>query len=309
MAAHLGVPRRRTGVAGLVTIGLSVLTGVLVGVPAVPLLLRASGAASAGCSWPCPCSACCSGRRCSTGSSRSGLRVLRREPLEHPLSAAPSSRPSLLYVVAWLSFGVHILVLARAVGGGAGGALTLASLTGYALAGALAMLTVILPAGLGAREGLLTLVLASALPVSGARGGHPVAVRRHRGRRRRGRRRLGVRASAPPRGLPRRAEAEPSEGGRPAPGRRPLTGSGAARLGRSVRGYCVTKAAWPRRRGSRRQPVTGLGCTAPLGSVWPTSGERVLLAVREGAVGLVQRRDDELGLRGRELVGRPRRSP
>ena len=31
MASHLHVPRRRTGVAGLVTIGLSVLTGLLVG--------------------------------------------------------------------------------------------------------------------------------------------------------------------------------------------------------------------------------------------------------------------------------------
>ena len=39
-------------------------------------------------------------------------------------------------------------------------------MTGFALSGALAMVTVILPAGLGAREGLLTLILASAMPVS-----------------------------------------------------------------------------------------------------------------------------------------------
>ena len=44
--------------------------------------------------------------------------------------------------------------------------LTVASLTGFALSGALCMVTVILPAGLGAREGMLTLVLASAMPVS-----------------------------------------------------------------------------------------------------------------------------------------------
>ena len=38
MGARLGVPRRRMGVAGLLSIGLSVITGCLVGVPAVPLL-------------------------------------------------------------------------------------------------------------------------------------------------------------------------------------------------------------------------------------------------------------------------------
>jgi uncharacterized membrane protein YbhN (UPF0104 family) len=61
---------------------------------------------------------------------------------------------------------VHILVLALAVG--AGGSATLAALTGYALAGSLGMLTVVLPAGLGARDAILTLVLASAIPVSAA---------------------------------------------------------------------------------------------------------------------------------------------
>ena len=40
MASHLHVPRRRTGVASLVTIGLSVLTGLLVGLPSIPLLLQ-----------------------------------------------------------------------------------------------------------------------------------------------------------------------------------------------------------------------------------------------------------------------------
>ena len=46
MASHLHVPRRRTGVTGLVTIGLSVLTGLLVGLPALPLLLQRSAGSS-----------------------------------------------------------------------------------------------------------------------------------------------------------------------------------------------------------------------------------------------------------------------
>lgn len=40
MGGRLGVPRRTLGVAGLLNIALAALTGTLVGLPAVPLLLR-----------------------------------------------------------------------------------------------------------------------------------------------------------------------------------------------------------------------------------------------------------------------------
>ena len=43
MAARLGVPRRRTGIVGLVTMALALLTGAAVGLPAIPLLLRRGG--------------------------------------------------------------------------------------------------------------------------------------------------------------------------------------------------------------------------------------------------------------------------
>jgi glycosyltransferase 2 family protein len=164
MASHLHVPRRRTGVAGLVTIGLSVLTGILVGLPALPLLLRQS---SGGTGWlvlAVPLLAVLAWPALLNRMIALGLRVLRRPPLEHSLSARAVLTTVVLYAVAWLLFGVHILVLSFSVGAGASA--TLASLTGYALAGSLGMLTVILPAGLGARDAILTLVLASAMPVS-----------------------------------------------------------------------------------------------------------------------------------------------
>ena len=175
MASGLGVPRRRTGVVGLVTIGLSVVTGLLVGLAAVPHLTRTGGTALSvalvvglvvllvAC-WP----------PVLNRVVVLGLKVLRREPLEHELSTRAVLLTVGLYVLAWICFGGHVLVLARAVGGrgvllgGTGGDLTIAALTGYALAGSLGMLTVILPAGLGAREGLLTLVLGSALSTPGA---------------------------------------------------------------------------------------------------------------------------------------------
>ncbi len=170
MAARLDVPRRRTGVAGLVTIGLSVLTGVLVGIPALPLLLQRPGGGST--LWlllALPVMALLFWPALLNRIVAVGLRLVRQPPLEHRLSGRAVITAVLLYVVAWLCFGVHVLVLAQAVGGGSAGAtLTLASLTGFGLSGALSMLTVILPAGLGAREGLLTLVLVSALPLPAA---------------------------------------------------------------------------------------------------------------------------------------------
>jgi hypothetical protein len=166
MASHLHVPRRRTGVAGLVAIGLSVLTGILVGLPAVPLLLRQSSGFTGWVLLAVPLLAVLVWPALLNRMIALGLRLLHRPPLEHSLSARAILTTVVLYAVAWLLFGLHIAVLALAVG--AGGSATVASLTGYALAGSLGMLTVVLPAGLGARDGILTLVLASAMPVSAA---------------------------------------------------------------------------------------------------------------------------------------------
>jgi hypothetical protein len=75
-----------------------------------------------------------------------------------------------IFVGVWLSFGAHTLLLARSVAGD--GAphpdLTVAAVTGYPLSVSLGMLAIILPAGLGAREGLMTLILGTAIPTPAA---------------------------------------------------------------------------------------------------------------------------------------------
>ncbi len=168
MAAHLRVPRRRTGVVGLVAIGLSVLTGILVGLPAVPRLLRSAGS-DAGGAWvllAVPVLLLLCWPPLLNRLIALALRVLRRQALEHELSTRSVLLTVALFVLAWLCFGGHTLVLARAIAGPGAPGLTVAALTGYALAGSLGMLTVVLPAGLGAREGIMALVLASAMPLS-----------------------------------------------------------------------------------------------------------------------------------------------
>ncbi|MBB2985774.1 lysylphosphatidylglycerol synthase transmembrane domain-containing protein [Terracoccus luteus] len=170
MAARLGVPRRRTAVAGLLALGFALLTGGLVGLPAAALLLREHWGGS---SWwvllAVPVALVLLVPRVLNRAIALGLRTLRREPLEHELSPRAVLVPVVVFLGVWACFGVHTLLLARAVAGDAPHPdLTVAALTGYALSVSVGMLTIILPAGLGAREGLMTLALATAVPAPAA---------------------------------------------------------------------------------------------------------------------------------------------
>lgn len=170
MASHLKVPRRRTAVVGLLALGLGLLTGLLVGLPAASYLLQRS---SGGVAWwtllAVPIALVLLVPRLLNAVIATMLRVLRREPLEHELSARAVLQVVGLYVVVWVFFGMHTLLLARAVTAGQGVAdLTVVSVTGYALSVSLGMVVVVLPAGLGAREGLLTLILSTAMPTGAA---------------------------------------------------------------------------------------------------------------------------------------------
>ncbi|MEO6998318.1 MAG: lysylphosphatidylglycerol synthase domain-containing protein [Terracoccus sp.] len=177
MARRLGVPRRRTAVAGFLAIGFALMAGGLIGLPAASLLLssRSQGAGdSGGFDWwvllAMPIIAVLCVPRLLNAIIAAGLRLLRRAPLEHALSGRAVVRTVVVMALAWTAFGVHILLLARAVSsdGLLHPGLTVAAMSGYALSVSLGMLTVVLPAGLGAREGLLTLVLATAVPTPAA---------------------------------------------------------------------------------------------------------------------------------------------
>jgi uncharacterized membrane protein YbhN (UPF0104 family) len=170
IASHLKVPRRRTAVTGLLALGLSLLTGLLVGLPASSFLLRRDSDAF---SWwvllAIPLVVVLCWPRLLNALIALGLRTLRREPLEHDLSGRAVLTSVGIFVLVWLSFGVHTLLLAQAVAGDAPHPdLTRAAMCGYALSVSIGMLTIVLPAGLGAREGLLTIILSVAIPAPAA---------------------------------------------------------------------------------------------------------------------------------------------
>ena len=170
MGARLGVPRRRMGVVGLLSILLSVITGAIVGIPALPLLVARSGEVRSLwwfapalvlllLLWP---------RLLNWGIFRL-LRLARREPLEHSLTAPAVGLTSMWLVLAWLSAGLSILVLAHAMAPDTPlSNLVATSICGFALASAIGMFSVFVPAGVGVRDGVLALLLGALMPFSAA---------------------------------------------------------------------------------------------------------------------------------------------
>ncbi len=172
MAAKLGIPRRRSAVVGLVTIALSALCGMVAGLPALPALLTRSAAAFpwwvvAGlilallvALWP----------PVLNWGVRTLLRLLRREPLEHDLSPAAVALSTLWFTISWLTGGAMVWVMARNVAdpGADASHLVLVSVSGYLLAAGIGMFSILVPAGVGVRDGVLVLLLVTSMTVPAA---------------------------------------------------------------------------------------------------------------------------------------------
>lgn len=170
MGARLRVPRQRTAVVGLIGIGMAAITGLITGLPALPYLLQREGgpAVALSAALMVPLVVILLSPALLNRVIAIGLRVLRRPPLEHSLSARAVYGTAGLFVLAWLCSGLHLWILARSIAGGTAepGRLAFVAILGFILASSIGMFSVVLPAGVGVREGLLALVLASTLPLS-----------------------------------------------------------------------------------------------------------------------------------------------
>ncbi len=163
VASALGVPRRRTAVAGLLTVAMSALAGLGVGVVALPTLLRAGGGAL---SWlvllVVPVGGVVLHPRVLNALVARGLRLLRRQPLDRRLSGRAIATTMAAFVVAWLALGLHLWVLVADLGAPASSS-WVPSVFGYALAASVGMVAVVVPAGLAVRELILVLLLTGPL--------------------------------------------------------------------------------------------------------------------------------------------------
>ncbi|MBT9255942.1 flippase-like domain-containing protein [Phycicoccus sp. MAQZ13P-2] len=171
MGTKLGVPRRRMAVTGLLSIGLAILCGSLLGVVALPRLLArgsspvtawvvvAAVVVGAVLFWP----------RLLNAMVALGLRVLRREPLDHELGGRAVLATAAWFTGAWVSAGLGVAVLVRSLQPAASLTdLAVAGVCGFALASAAGQLSVLVPAGVGVRDGVLALLLVTFMPLSAA---------------------------------------------------------------------------------------------------------------------------------------------
>lgn len=172
MARKLGVPRRRTAVVGLITIALSALCGMILGLPALPALINRGGEVFPEwilvlaivlllvMLWP----------PLLNRAIARGLALLRRDPLEHELSSRAVAWSTMWFSLSWLVGGSMVWVLARGVAdpGVDEFHLAVVSVSGYLLAAGIGMFSVITPAGVGVRDAVLVLLLTTSMSLAAA---------------------------------------------------------------------------------------------------------------------------------------------
>jgi uncharacterized membrane protein YbhN (UPF0104 family) len=155
------VPPRASGAAVVVFMLMLIGTGLLVGVPVIPLLGRDAVDEYRWLVLVLPLLALALTPPVLNRMLAAALRAARRPPMPAPLSLGGILRVAGWALVSWCCYGVHVYLLARQLGA-EGGALLLLQCTGaFAAAFASGPLLLIVPAGAGVREAALLLLLGS----------------------------------------------------------------------------------------------------------------------------------------------------
>jgi uncharacterized membrane protein YbhN (UPF0104 family) len=164
VGADYKIPRRRSVSAMMVATLVSVVTGLALAVLSIPLAPGAvTGRYGGAAIWALPLFAVVLAPPVLNQLLGAALRVLRRPPLEHPVTARGVMVAVAWSILAWLCAGGHVWTLATGIGLEPS-VKTLALATGgYALAWILGFVVVVTPAGVGIREVVLGAVLASQL--------------------------------------------------------------------------------------------------------------------------------------------------
>ena len=160
--AH-GAPRSRVGTASLVFMGVLVSAGLLTAALVLPM---SSPAALDNYAWVLvllPFALVVLAPPVLTRVVALLLRLLRRDPLERPLSWRGTGAALGWALVMWAAYGLHLWLLVRTQPTAAGPDLLLLSVGAYALAWTAGFLFVVAPAGAGVRELALVVSLAPVL--------------------------------------------------------------------------------------------------------------------------------------------------
>ncbi|MGF7123348.1 lysylphosphatidylglycerol synthase transmembrane domain-containing protein [Rhodococcus sp. BE178] len=157
---------RRAGVSGaaafitvLVTVGLSTTSALLVGLLGLPALFQIGTPAAVAVIALVPIALICAYPPVLTRLVNIALKVLRRAPLQRPLTMHKIGLALIWCSVSWVAYGVHLWILASTFGG-FGTDRLIASIGAIALAMCAGVLVFVVPSGIGVREAVIVAALA-----------------------------------------------------------------------------------------------------------------------------------------------------
>lgn len=156
------VPRARGAASVVVSMCIAVAVGLLVAAIALPLSAPAMTHRYLPALAVVPVIAACLAPPVLCRLLNIGLRLIRQAPLEQPLTWRGFGRALSWTVLGWLLLGLQAWLLLMHVAGSRPGVLLLA-VGGYAFATSMALVLVIFPGGIGAREVLFVAALAPVL--------------------------------------------------------------------------------------------------------------------------------------------------
>lgn len=169
LARRAGVPRARAFTASLAFVGLSLSTGLCVGLVGAPVLADAHVDEVWLLLAALPVALIASAPPVLTRALNLILGLARKSPLPQPLSWPGVLSASAWLTATWVLFGLHLWLLADAVGAPGWSGLS-RCIGGFALAMAAGVLFVFVPSGAGVREALIVAALAPVMPTGAALG-------------------------------------------------------------------------------------------------------------------------------------------
>jgi uncharacterized membrane protein YbhN (UPF0104 family) len=157
------VPRRRGAASIIIALAVAVATGLLIAAAILPLASPAAARKYLLFLAVVPVIAVCLAPPVLSRLLGFALKILRQEPLEHPVSWRGLATAMAWTVAGWLLLGLQVWLLLTDVAKD-GLHSVLISVGAYALACSLALLLVVFPGGIGAREVILVAALAPVVP-------------------------------------------------------------------------------------------------------------------------------------------------
>jgi glycosyltransferase 2 family protein len=152
------VPARRSAVVGMLTLMLTVATGLIVPLAILPFLDVAAFARFWWAFLFVPVLLVLLHPKLLNPLIRLAFKLIRKQPPEEPLTFGGIARSVFWMLVCWGFYGLHLWVLIRDLGATEAKAVPLA-IAAFALSWTIGFLVLITPAGAGAREAALVVVL------------------------------------------------------------------------------------------------------------------------------------------------------